>query len=115
MTGSKKDTFKYLEQLTILRHAFSACSASPLSCERRLNIINLLSALCECENTDVLSLLDKRPIDVVEKHVSNPKVKAFFVIAQGHSPRGTLTSSEREIVLWAMSEALKHKALLTPD
>lgn len=108
----KKHSLEHLGQLDILIQAFRESSSSPLSYERRLNIINLLSGLCECENTDVLGLLNQFTTDLVEKHIKHPKVIAFFLIAKGTAPRSELTPSESEIVIWAISDVVKHKELL---
>ena len=95
-----------------LTFAFMRHSSSPTSFERRLNIINLLSGLCESEDVSVVDILDLPACDLVEKHFEHPKIQAFFLNAKGTPLRLPLTHAEKEMVIWAMSETTKHKDLL---
>ena len=92
-----------------LTFAFMRDSSSSASLGRRLNVINLLSGLCDSENASVVDILDLPACDLVEKHFEHPKIQAFFLNAKGTPLRLPLTHAEKEMVIWAMSETTKHK------
>lgn len=95
-----------------LTFAFMRHSSSPTSFERRLNIINLLSGLCESEDVSVVDVLNRPVYDLVEKHFDHPKIQAFFLNAKGTPLHLPLTHAEKEIVMWAISETTKIKTSL---
>lgn len=107
-----EDNYKYTGNWGVLVNEFMGRSSSQLSLERRLNIINLLSGLCESEGINVIELIRNFNVEFVEKHLENPKVKGFFLIAGKTEPQSKLTNSEIETVTWVASELSKYQELL---